>query len=53
LCIAQKVLDILDGHPKMGTIAAMHNTSRPGQTISLRLATNPMRSAQTDRNPGA
>lgn len=47
------MLDILCGRPKMESIAAMHKTLQSGQTINRRLATHPMRSAQTDRNPGA
>jgi hypothetical protein len=38
LCNAQKPLDIRWRHLKIGSIAAMHNSSRSGQT-NLRLAT--------------
>jgi hypothetical protein len=32
LCGAQKVLDIHRHHPKIGVIAAMHNTSQPNNS---------------------
>ncbi|SIT44104.1 hypothetical protein BN2475_460063 [Paraburkholderia ribeironis] len=33
MCNAQKTLDIHRDHPKIGTIAAMHNTSRSGGAL--------------------